>query len=554
MNISIITAATRSNLLDRVWKSIKNQTYKDWEWIIINDAKPDVAAWFENNKHKLYEVSKNVAIVNLPYNRGRFGLYCRNIGVQMARFDRICFWGETLVETKNGAEFIKNVNIGDEIKTHKGRFCKVKNISKRLYKQKDWHIEIKTPHSSIKCTPEHPFLIKKGNKKLEWIKAKKLKEKMKLLYPVEEKYDFLKFDCYGNNQNNSLKNSEHYGTLQIDQDLARFLGLYLAEGCGGDSAIRFTFNNNEKELIDFIDKVCRDKFHRNPTVYKRWATSVNLNIRSFSELFRKWFGKGARDKRIPKFVFDWNLKNRLAFIKGYVEGDGSNNNTKQVASSSKELLKDFYELCKLSGLKISSPKFDKQKKVAKMRDGKKIYSNGYGYIIISKYSWDKLCDLLEGEYRKGFLQIPIKDIQHKDNGDVYVYNLEVEKDNSYIANSVIAHNCFLDDDNEWKPNHLESLVRLEKKTGKVPFCWIDERGKKPNSTHRRIKKTGFSKQAIDLGCLLWRREDLDQYGLFRNDSQVTFDWNCIARHYFQKGPHNYECTKEPTLIFWHKRY
>jgi len=116
------------------------------------------------------------------------------------------------------------------------------------------------------------------------------------------------------------------------------------------------------------------------------------------------------------------------------------------------------------------------------------------------------------------------------------------------------HIALLDDDNEWKPNHLESLVKLEKTTGKVPYSWMHIKGKKPGSEHEKIKETHFGKQGIDLGCLLWRKKLLDQYGYFRNDAQVTFDWNCIARIYYGYGPSNFECTREPTLIFWHKRY
>lgn len=116
------------------------------------------------------------------------------------------------------------------------------------------------------------------------------------------------------------------------------------------------------------------------------------------------------------------------------------------------------------------------------------------------------------------------------------------------------HIIFLDDDNEWEADHLESLANLEKKTGKVPYCWMHIKGKKDGSEVDRIKKTGFARQGIDLGCILWRKELFEQYGYFRPDAQVTFDWNCIARINFGYGPHNFACTENPSLIFWHKRY
>ncbi len=116
------------------------------------------------------------------------------------------------------------------------------------------------------------------------------------------------------------------------------------------------------------------------------------------------------------------------------------------------------------------------------------------------------------------------------------------------------HIAFLDDDNQWEPDHLESMVKLAEETGRIPFCWMHEKGKKPGSTHDKIKKTGFSKQGIDLGCILWTRELFDRYGYFRDDAQVTFDWNHMARVGFGEGIRKFVCTEKPTLIFWHKRY
>jgi len=116
------------------------------------------------------------------------------------------------------------------------------------------------------------------------------------------------------------------------------------------------------------------------------------------------------------------------------------------------------------------------------------------------------------------------------------------------------HLVFLDDDNEWEPNHLETLVSLKKETGKHPYCWLHIKGKKDDSNVDRVKKTAFIRQHIDLGCLLYERVWFDRYGGFRDDSQVSFDWNHLARIHFGEGPYNFVCTEQPSLVFWHKRY
>lgn len=114
---------------------------------------------------------------------------------------------------------------------------------------------------------------------------------------------------------------------------------------------------------------------------------------------------------------------------------------------------------------------------------------------------------------------------------------------------------FLDDDNEWTEDHLESLVALEQKTGKTPYCWMHIKGKKPGSTHEKIKATGFSRQGIDLGCILYKREFPQKYGYFEDVRQVTFDFELMEKIFHgEGGSDHFVCTEKPTLIFWHKRY
>lgn len=117
------------------------------------------------------------------------------------------------------------------------------------------------------------------------------------------------------------------------------------------------------------------------------------------------------------------------------------------------------------------------------------------------------------------------------------------------------HIIFLDDDNEWTEDHLSSLVDLEEKTGKTPYCWMHYKGKKPGSTFEKLKRTGFSKQGIDLGCPLFKKKQFEDYGYFRTDAQVTFDWNAMERIYIgEGGADHFACTDKPSLIFYHKRY
>ena len=88
MNVSIITAAFRGELMDRVWESIKKQTHKNWEWIIVCDDSNSVRFWWKDNGINLPE---NVWFIDIGKNQGNYGLQARNVGAMCSNFDRICF-------------------------------------------------------------------------------------------------------------------------------------------------------------------------------------------------------------------------------------------------------------------------------------------------------------------------------------------------------------------------------------------------------------------------------------------------------------------------------
>lgn len=114
--------------------------------------------------------------------------------------------------------------------------------------------------------------------------------------------------------------------------------------------------------------------------------------------------------------------------------------------------------------------------------------------------------------------------------------------------------AFHDDDNLWTPDHLQSLADAQAVAGKIPYSWMHIIGKKPGSIFEKIKRTGFSRQGIDLGCILWRKSLFEKYGYFPNTRQITFDFELMERVYKGEGAENFVCTNRDSLIFYHKRY
>ena len=378
-----------------------------------------------------------------------------------------CFKGDEEVETDGGMKRIDSIKLGGLVKTHKGRFRKVLRIYRIPYKQQWPIIKVHTAYSNIECTPDHPFYVVGGN----WIPAQNLTPTDKLLYPSSGKEDQLEFGVWLRDRGESGFGVQKYHNhkidwLEVDESLAMFLGYYLAEGCASNDGIRFTFNNKEKSYIDFIKSVCEQKFGRAPTIYTRWATDVKLNIRSFSKLFCDWFGGNAREKRIPAFVFDWNLKNKIAFLKAYIDGDGTyiKSGNSSMVTASEALCDDLKRFLIECGIGYNGEYHYGPRSSSKRANKRYILSTGSYIITLSKQKTNKILDLFYGRRNNtGDIIIPITQIEHKGMPALrkqFVYNLEVEEDNSYIVGSVAVHNC--DDDVFLPDDAIDRMLKANK--------------------------------------------------------------------------------------------
>lgn len=366
-----------------------------------------------------------------------------------------CFTGDSLVETSEGLKRIDAINEGDLVKSHDGSHQRVIQVMKRNYPQKHPLLYVKTKYSSTKCTPEHPFYVLRDGCKI-WLKAEDICNSDMLLYPMKPDSDVLEFGVYANSSSNGSgrtvghkKMSVIIDKIDVDEDFARFMGLFLAEGSASGDSIGFTFHNDESNLHELIERICLERFNRNVSKCIRWSTTLRLHIKSLVPLFREWFGSCSSERKVPDFVFDWSFKNKLAFIHGFLEGDGCKDEDGRfscVEVSSVLLLEGFVKLLKDTGL-LFNPEI-------KSRERNTSFCNHlqtHYRISLSKIASDKMMDLREAKFIDDeYVGIPVSEVLHKkmyranyEDGNV-VYNLEVENTHTYIVNSASVHNCDAD--------------------------------------------------------------------------------------------------------------
>lgn len=95
---------------------------------------------------------------------------------------KACLCPETSIFTENGFKKLKDVEIGEKVLTHLGRF---KEIEDKWDVKHEKFFIIKTEKSDIKLSPNHKLLVKR-NDELLYIEAKNIKKTDKLVKILEQ--------------------------------------------------------------------------------------------------------------------------------------------------------------------------------------------------------------------------------------------------------------------------------------------------------------------------------------------------------------------------------
>lgn len=442
-------------------------------------------------------------------------------GYKLIHVTTDCFLSQTKVLTKNGYVNIEDININDKVYTHSGE---IKNVYKTLSKYVNESVySIKTMgNDTIRCTKNHPwFVIKRDYKefvdfnKLEWIKTEDLSEGDVIVIPklsiseqtiksidlldysftyrnqIEE-YDYflnniknkkinIKYHCKSHglnyrkisqwlyNENQQPKVYKLQKSLEINEDVLWFLGLFLAEGWVDNSKNRKVITislGNESELINKTISIIKKYFHINPLVRhmkKQKGSQITFTHQLLSEMLKKdfYFSEKAysHTKKIPYWINNIGKENLISFIRGYFDGDGCffEDNKKScfvsMSSTSEILIDDMKILFMKLGIlpNKSSIINNRSSEIC----GRSVNIKNKYILQISGAQIGKFLNIFKinseyfstiNRYNRFFENdkywgIPITEISEELYHGV-VYNLEVEDDHSYLVNGGLsAHNC-----------------------------------------------------------------------------------------------------------------
>jgi len=464
---------------------------------------------FDINSYDFNEIEpKSGAPILKPFGqRTMTEIYCRDGASFLKEIDKFgfnkgywqyCLTKENIIDTRSGFKNADEITTKDFVLGNDGKYHAVLDNYKREYSGE--FVTLKAQGvPEITCTKEHPFLVKNEDGSEEWINAGELTDDDVLISqtPMDtqdlawlEVYDRSSKEFYWKTTyNEAIKLSKQgllpweiadklhikrYGKRQpmirkwitrkalpkcynlpdqikVDNEFLELAGWFLAEGyVSKGNVIDFTLSILEEEYADKICYLMRNIFGLTDS---RMQQDNVLHVRFFSKvissLFTRYFGKGAKHKKLPAWIMQLPKEKQACLLNSFNKGDGYQSDkqmgfvtvSRNLAWQLRTLLLRQGAYCSISFTKGKEHEFK----------GRIIKSNGFWIITIKAQEYlDKLSfnTIHKNLGRNGLVQlletqflVPIQLITKKLKTDI-VYNIHVADVHCFSANGIITHNSY----------------------------------------------------------------------------------------------------------------
>lgn len=391
-----------------------------------------------------------------------------------------CFPAGTMVTLSNGRLIpIEDVKFGMEVLSHlRNKRMVVATMSRKFSGQmvtlhaKGW--------APVQMTNDHVLIVKRDGVE-KWVRADEVLDTDLLLLSAGVKseqtanpvVDVSRYqsDTVVYEDNGVLRSkcasNEMPQFIDIDELAAWCIGLYVAEGSTDYSAngtpCRAIWSLHVKET-EYAAKLGQwfDRLGISYTCDPK-KDSLALNVRASCGILANFLstacGRFCNHKQVPHFIMQANDTVKTAFLRGYMDGDGSVRDRLQesrsknsdlvtvkrslqccISTASKVLYQQFSSLCISLGLKPGLSV--KAKNTRQNYDSHTVYLYGKDAkfacpeMELSYEPFEGVRDNCEkGQWRK------IRSIVKQDVQDVMVYDFTVDVDHSFIADGLAVHNC-----------------------------------------------------------------------------------------------------------------
>lgn len=308
---------------------------------------------------------------------------------------------------------ISRVVVGDYVISHIGEKRLVTETMQRKWQGTTIKLWIYGYDRPIEGTKEHPVLTTNG-----WTNLGDI-----------TKSDYVAVPTLAN-----IKGDKTLRTVESDPDFLWVLGLYLAEGSLEDESssggrVTFSLHRNEVQYAERV-RATMAKFGTTTSIRERETNGLTVQVAGqvWVDIFRELGGEYCHKKKLATRLMYLPPELQKEIYDGWCAGDGHENskhNNMQTVSTSETLIR--------------------QMQIILMRNGKKGNIQRRTEEEGKRPNW--VLETAKGEPRYGYFEDgyywvrprKIEKVSNYMSGQVY--NLEVDTDNSYIAESVAVHNC-----------------------------------------------------------------------------------------------------------------
>ncbi len=375
-----------------------------------------------------------------------------------------CFPAGTLVLTKTGWVEIQDIQVGEEVLTHKKRWKRVTQVFNRGMREAVRVVG--QGHPGLTTTSNHPFYAqrgvhwRKGGGRWEWIPAHDLR------------------DCYWASPLTmpplpiptiplSVSGKRRPVDVNTNEFLA-LLGWWIAEGSVSSASVGGPLNRvwwsvtpDEAQVLLKLLEAVGLKGIVNSIHTSDKCVNVLVNHSPLARWLVRECGKGAHNKTIPLWIHGLSADRRQVVLDAIRAGDGFDDPDARyavgrwkVTTVSKRLAYGIRLLAQQQGYFVSVYWNDLSARTTIIR-GKKVESLGF-YQIVGNWKG-------QGFAEDGMRLSKVRRIEETTPREMF--DLEVEEDHSFVAEGVVVHNSQDFPDPGW----IEVIETL--KRGSVGAVW-----------------------------------------------------------------------------------
>lgn len=359
-----------------------------------------------------------------------------------------CFPEGTLVLTTKGFVPIENIQVGDMVLTHKGRWKKVLKTGSQIA---DTITLYGQGSVGIECTPNHPFLTRTKKR----INSRKSDLYGKHILQDDESWTNAE-DCEGKFWANiygidsldippigKMKNADADSLLN-NPEFWYFVGRWVGDGC-----LSFIEKRKDKRILlsCSFDKIDDLKPHLEKSGLhfscRKDRTEYNFSFSSISmyNWLEENFGKGAINKTVPAWIFGAPQEIKTMFLRGYMDADGSFIKEKRAGQRYIEHYKATTISKKLLiGLKILFEQLGYSVSLGKYDPGNKSVIEGRTVNVHMTYTIRACMTNRTSVHCNNIMWGKIRKIK-EGRKNIRVYKMMVEDDHSYTIDGIIVKNC-----------------------------------------------------------------------------------------------------------------